>query len=67
VADILPPEVAASMTDEQHRLRKEIQVDEIGLRIKKLKVHKFELLTNIKKIDHELVTLEDELKKLTKK
>jgi len=64
MTDISSPEAIASLPLDAQQLRKEIQQDEISLRIKKLEISKLDILNSIKKIDMEIITLKAELKKL---
>lgn len=64
MVDIISKENVASLPLDAQQLRKEIQEDEISLRIKKLEVSKLDVLNSVKKIDMEILTLKAEWKKL---
>jgi len=64
MVDIVNEDAIASLPLDAQQLRKEIQQDEISLRIKKLEISKLDILNSIKKIDMEIITLKAELKKL---
>ena len=65
MADLTPP--GQRFSKEAIKLKNEIEVKELELRIMKLRLRKETVETEIKKIDYEIVNLTDRLKELNNK